>query len=329
MIENSANAKTLEPKAAPLERVALSTLPERPLVSVIIPSYNQGRFIRETIDSLLDQDYRPIEILVMDGASTDETIDVLKSYGGTPELKWTSEPDNGVVEAVNKGFAKARGVIGAIQSSDDFYLPGAIKTGVSELRLHQQLGFVFGDVVKIDVDGNELSRHVLGPFSVEGVLSRQTWIPQPSCFFRMDLAKMLGGWREQVPYSPDTDLWYRMMLRTKARKIDAFLAVRRMHGEQRDTQGATIIRDYTQMIEDWFALFHAPERYRPAAEAGVLLTRNRYSDDEDQSIQMARARRAVRLYPDLKHQLNLPSRIPGLTRVRRYLGRCRRALRFG
>src|SRR3954463_11687511 len=86
----------------------MPSMPERPLVSVIIPSYNQGRFIRETIDSVLSQDSRPIEVLVFDGASKDETVAVLKSYDA-PELQWWSEPDRGVVDAVNKGLVRGGG----------------------------------------------------------------------------------------------------------------------------------------------------------------------------------------------------------------------------
>ena len=95
----------------------------QPLVSVIVPSYNQARFIRETLDSILGQDYRPLEVIVFDGASKDETVDVLGSYGDRPELRWWSEPDRGVVDAVNKGLAKANGEILAIQSSDDCFTP--------------------------------------------------------------------------------------------------------------------------------------------------------------------------------------------------------------
>ena len=90
-----------------------------PLVSIIVPSFNQGRFIKETIDSILGQDYRPIEVLVLDGASTDETVEVLSRYESVPELIWRSEPDNGVVDAVNKGLKRASGEIIGIQSSDD------------------------------------------------------------------------------------------------------------------------------------------------------------------------------------------------------------------
>ena len=84
-----------------------------PLVSIIVPSYNQGRFIRRTLDSILSQDYRPLEVFVVDGASTDETVSILREYSCHPELQWVSERDSGVVEAVNKGFAKARGEFAA------------------------------------------------------------------------------------------------------------------------------------------------------------------------------------------------------------------------
>ena len=94
------------------------------LLSIVVPSYNQGAYIRETLDSIFAQDYRPIEVLVLDGASKDETVEILRSYDA-PELRWWSERDRGVVDAVNKGLARASGEIIGIQSSDDTYLPGA------------------------------------------------------------------------------------------------------------------------------------------------------------------------------------------------------------
>ena len=102
------------------------------LLSIVVPSYNQGAFIRETLDSILSQDYRPIEVLVLDGDSKDETVEVLKSYDA-PELRWWSEHDRGVVDAVNKGLALACGEFVAIQSSDDVYLLGAFRTAVEVL----------------------------------------------------------------------------------------------------------------------------------------------------------------------------------------------------
>src|SRR2546423_361332 len=101
----------------------------RPLLSIVIPSYNQGAYIRETLESIFAQDYRPIEVLVLDGASSDETVDVLKSFDA-PELQWWSEKDRGVVDAVNKGLARASGEIVAIQSSDDAYAPAAFSAAI-------------------------------------------------------------------------------------------------------------------------------------------------------------------------------------------------------
>src|SRR5262245_52563381 len=98
---------------------------DRPLVTVVTPSFNQGRFIRETIESVLAQGYPALEYLVMDGGSTDDTVDVLKNYGD--RLTWVSEPDGGQASAINKGWRRARGAILAYLNSDDTYLPGAVE----------------------------------------------------------------------------------------------------------------------------------------------------------------------------------------------------------
>jgi len=298
----------------------------KPLVSIIVPSFNQGQFIRETLESCLAQDYRPLEVVVVDGASSDGTVEVLHAYDGVPEVRWISEPDSGVVEAVNKGFARARGEIAAIQSSDDVYLPGAITQGVDALLADPGLGFAFGDIAKIDAAGGELSRTALAAFSIESVLAVQTWIPQPSCLFRLALARELGGWRADVPYAADTDLWFRMMLRAGARKIDAVLAKRRMHEAQRDVQGARVIRDYTRMIHDLFAVYGAPPEYRNAADAGVLLQMNRYGYGEPEATKRQRWAEAARLYPPLAAGAGRRSRfpIPGVAWLRRVIGLLRR-----
>ena len=296
----------------------------RPLVSIIVPSYNQGRFIRRTLESILTQDYRPIEILVIDGASTDETLQVLREFESAPELDWVSERDSGVVEAVDKGFAKARGRIGAIQSSDDFYLPGAISTGVETLLADPALAFAFGDIAKVDADGKEISRSQLGPFSLESVLTMGTWIPQPSTFFRMDLAKELGGWREEVPYAADTDLWLRMALTRPARKIDRLMAERTMHEAQRDKQGARIVRDYARCIDTLPGLDAADDRIRRAARAGKMLMANRYEPDVGEWQRTRRLWRAAIDYPPLFSRYPARSFVPGGDRLRSGLARLAR-----
>ena len=282
-----------------------------PLVSIIVPSFNQGRFIRRTLESILSQDYRPLEIIVIDGASTDETVKILREFSSAPELHWLSEPDSGVVEAVNKGFARARGEIGAIQSSDDFYLPGAISAGVAALIENTQLAFAFGDVAKVDAEGRELSRTHLAPYSLEGVLSLETWIPQPSTFFRMSMAKSLGGWCEEVPYAADTDLWLRMAMRAPAIKIDCLMAERSMHEAQRDTQRARIVRDYTNAVDSLPGLSKASRRVRGAARAGQLLMANRYGTDTPELIRVSRLWRAALAFPPILRRYPLRDFLPG------------------
>jgi glycosyltransferase involved in cell wall biosynthesis len=297
-----------------------------PLVSIIVPSYNQGRFIRRTLESILSQDYRPIEIIVVDGASTDDTVAILREFERHPELTWVSEPDSGVVEAVNKGFAKARGELGGIQSSDDFYLAGAISAAVSALLGDPSLAFVFGDIAKVDAEGAEISRTNLAPYSLEAVLTLQTWIPQPSTFFRMPLAKMLGGWREEVPYAADTDLWLRMALQAPALKLDRLMAERSVHEAQRDTQGARIIRDYSLAIDRLPGLAAAPRRVRGAARAGQLLISNRYGSEMSEWERAGRLWRAALAYPGLFARYPAHTFLPGGPAMRAAASRLARRL---
>ncbi len=265
------------PKAIPVEPLPLPPLSVQPLVSIVVPSFNQGRYIRATIDSILGQDYRPLQIVVMDGGSRDDTVSVLESYGTIPELEWISERDRGVVEAVNKGFARVRGDIIAIQSSDDCYLPGALRTAVEEFQRDAQLGLLYGDTVKVDAEGREIARHRIGPYSLLNLFRLHTWIPQPSAFFRRELLDALGGWDERIPYAPDTDLWIRMAFRTVVKKRDHYFSQRRMHGEQRDTQAAKIVRDFGKMIDQSPDIAAASPEIRRAAQAGKYLMRVRYN----------------------------------------------------
>jgi glycosyltransferase involved in cell wall biosynthesis len=299
---------------------------EAPLVSIIVPSFNQGCFIRRTLESILSQDYRPLELIVIDGASTDETVSILREFSGAPELQWVSEPDSGVVEAVNKGFARARGEIAGIQSSDDFYLPGAIAAGVEALLADPDLAFVFGDIAKVDAEGRELSRTSLAPYSLEGVLTFETWIPQPSTFFRLPLAKALGGWREEVPYAADTDLWLRMAMQAPARKLDRLMAERSMHEAQRDTQGARIVRDYGRAIDSLPGLRGASKQIRAAARAGQLLISNRYGSEAGEWERASRLWRAALAYPRLFGRYPANAFVPGGPKARAVASRLARRL---
>ncbi len=302
----------------------LPSLPERPLLSIVVPSFNQGAFIRQTIESCLAQDYRPIEIVVVDGASADGTVDVLKSFGDLPELRWTSEPDGGVVDAVNKGLHRARGEIAAIQSSDDYYLPGAFAAAVGKFREHPAAGLVFGDVERVDADGRALFSPRQPAYSLPRLLAREVFVYQPAAFFRRSLALDLGGWNPEIPYVPDTDLWIRLAFHAAVVQCAVPLAACRTHPGQRDARTDRIYRDYLKMIELSADIRFAPWPLRQAAKAGAALLKFRYGGPWTDAELVHAAWKAVRCRPALLFSPAWPRHrlIPGyfaLTGLRRKL----------
>lgn len=297
------------------------------LVSIIVPSFNQGRYIRETLDSILSQDYRPIEALVIDGGSTDETLDVLRSYGDLPELRWWSEPDKGVVDAVNKGLARASGEIVAIQSSDDVYLPGAVSAIATEFMADPELALAYGDVEYIDQDSRVISRTHLPRFELAEYIGKVSYIPQPAAFFTHTAAREAGPWREDISYAADAEFYLRVVSKRKAKKVDRLVARYRYHDAQRDKAGARIMRDW----ETGVAPYLRDPRFRRHARSGIQLTRHHYTPERQWVRRTIALYRALLANPALlqhgtvrAHTEWLPGRYP----IWRLLSRLKRALGF-
>lgn len=248
------------------------------LLSIIVPSFNQGRFISRTLDSILSQDYRPLEVIVVDGASVDNTVEVLREYAGNhPELRWQSEPDSGPADAVNKGLALARGEIAAIQSSDDIYYPGALTAVMSTFRENPDCGFVIGHYQGINADDRVIYTERLPEFSWEAYFGLALCIPQSSIFFRMKLAHEVGGWDGKY-YACDVDYWLRLLLRTRAIRIDRVLSGWRLYAGARTHSGQhrRIWEGYWQMIEDNVELARATPRIRRLAHASKHILAMRF-----------------------------------------------------
>jgi glycosyltransferase involved in cell wall biosynthesis len=182
-----------------------------PLVSVVTPSYNQGRYIRATIESVLSQDYPNLEYWVIDGGSTDETLDILREYAGDPRLHWLSESDHGQSDAINKGWSRCRGDILAWLNSDDLYLPGAIRSQVAFLQAHPSVDAVYGNAQTIDEQGREVGVIWGRPFS-QYELARLCYIPQPATFLRRRLIEQTGPVDTELHYTMDYDYWLRASL---------------------------------------------------------------------------------------------------------------------
>jgi glycosyltransferase involved in cell wall biosynthesis len=300
------------------------------LVSIIIPSFNQGRFIKETIDSVLGQDYRPIEVLVLDGGSTDQTVEVLKSYTGVPELNWVSEPDKGVVDAVNKGLKRVRGEIVGIQSSDDLYLPGAIAAAVEYFNSHPDISLVYGDAELIDENSQSTGKDILAPFDLRHYLGRFTYIPQPSAFFRATVLDAVAGWRQEVSYAADADFWLRIAVRHKVAKIDRMIGRYRYHSEQRDTQKAKISRDWEASITDLMANSDMDRRSRRFARMGIHLARYRYTSESNWRLRTLELYRAAFANPAAVFHPSFPNRelMVGRQPIWKFLSRVKRLLGF-
>ena len=181
-----------------------------PLVSIVTPSYNTGRYIGDAVRSVLSQDYPNIEYLVMDGGSTDNTVDVLKSFG--PRVNWVSEKDKGQSDAVNKGFAKAKGSIFGWLNSDDTYAAGAVSAAVEFLWSHPEVDAVYGDANFTDANGKVIGPCVhVEPFREHRLLHYTDFIVQPTVFFRRSAFEGVGGVDTSLHWCMDYDLWLKMV----------------------------------------------------------------------------------------------------------------------
>lgn len=203
---------------------------ENQLVSIITPSYNQGMFIEETIKSVLYQDYPDIEYIVVDGGSTDGTLEILRKYEG--RLRWISEKDHGQSDAINKGFGMARGDIFTWLNSDDTYLSGAVRKAVEFLKAHPQVKMVYGKGYLIDENSKIIGECPTEPFNIER-LSRYNYIYQPSAFFRAEVLNTIGMLDENLHYSMDLDLWIRIAKNFKVEYLPEFLATFRLHKDSK------------------------------------------------------------------------------------------------
>ena len=296
---------------------------ELPLVSVIVPSFNQGTYIAETLDSIFSQDYSRLEVIVVDGASRDETVDILKRYEGRPRFSWISEPDTGVVDAVNKGLARATGDLCGIQSSDDCYTPGAVAAAVAEFQKNPELLVAYADAEYINAQSQTIGRTRIGDYAIEDLFSKRTFVMQSSAFFRTEAALLLGGWRSEVAYSADNDLWLRMALQGPFRRVPAVWSRYRLHEQQRDTHGSRIVKDWRQSIDDLSAKLSP--RLRRAARVGCHLTAYRYAAQHDSGGKTRSLYAALAADPRCLFWAEFP-RIELLQPLRQALSRCKRVL---
>ncbi len=209
--------------------------PALPLISIVTPSYNQGAFIRETITSVLGQDYPNIEYWVIDGGSSDETLAILHEYASDPRLHWISERDRGQSDAINKGLARCRGAIFTWLNSDDVLLPGALQRVAAAWQAQRSPVLIYGLARLIDQASRDLgycpmqSAHI----TLDDLLWYTKLPMQPATFMPTEVLRSGGGVDTSLHYAMDFDLWVRLAQQIPFCHIPYDLALYRLHANSK------------------------------------------------------------------------------------------------
>jgi GT2 family glycosyltransferase len=202
-------------------------------ISLVTPSYNQGRFLEATLRSVLEQEYSYLEYIVQDGGSTDESLDVIRRWQHRL-AHWESVKDRGQAHAVNLGFRHATGDVMAWLNSDDLLLPGALAYVARYFERHPAIDVVYGHRLLIDHDGNEIGRWIL-PRHDNAILSWADYVPQETMFWRRRIWDKVGAaMDESFQFTLDWDLILRFRdARARFRRLPRFLGAFRIHPEQK------------------------------------------------------------------------------------------------
>jgi hypothetical protein len=230
----------------------------RPLVTIVTPSYNQGHFIRQTIESVLAQDYPRIEYIVMDGGSTDETAAVVAEYAS--RVKFVSERDRGQSHAINKGFAMAAGEVVSWINSDDVILPGAVRHAVQRFEANPQIGAVYGEGYLIDRDGAVKCRFpATEKFNLWKLIYASDYVLQQTVYFRRSVFEEIGFIDESLNWGMDWDVLIRIAKRYGLEYIPEYMGCLREYGEAKTFSGG--VRRFRELAQ--IMRRHGAMRYPP------------------------------------------------------------------
>ncbi len=220
-----------------------------PLVSIVTPSYNQARFLEATLKSVLEQDYANIEYLVVDGGSTDGSVEIIQRY--VDRLTWwVSEKDSGQSEALNKGLRRARGEIVGWLNSDDVYLPGAVSAAVAAFQAHPEAGLIYGDALAIDAEGKEFNLMRARQYTLTDLMAFEI-ICQPAAFMRRSVLEQVNYLDPAYHLLMDNLLWMNMAQVAPIIYVPQTWAAARYHDEAKNrTRGAAYGREARVLIGD-------------------------------------------------------------------------------
>lgn len=219
------------------------------LVSIITPSYNQAPYLEQTIESVLEQDYPRIEYIVIDGGSTDDSVEIIRKYEDRLAY-WISEKDSGQAEAINKGFSHARGEILAWLNSDDYYMLNTISVVARCFEQNPDVVMLYGDVLAVDGDGQTLNLLRYRQLSLQDLLCFQI-IGQPSVFFRRAALEKAGWLDTTFHFMLDHHLWIRLAQQGRIMHIPQIWSAARYHaGAKNRARAAEFGREAFRVL-DW------------------------------------------------------------------------------
>jgi glycosyltransferase involved in cell wall biosynthesis len=238
----------------------------KPLVSIITPSFNQAEFIEETIKSVLDQDYQNVEYIIVDGGSTDGSVEIIKKYADKLSW-WVSEPDDGQSDAINKGIKHSKGEIIAWLNSDDIYLTGTIRKAVSALMDNPDAGLVYANQHSITNDGKVFNTIRYKQYTLVDLLAMQI-IGQPTVFMRRSVLEKAGELSSVYNYLMDHHLWIRMLEQARCKYVSEVWASARFHSGAKNVgmaedfvKDAEAIKHFVEGCSDSRTLIDQNKRY--------------------------------------------------------------------
>lgn len=242
-----------------------------PKLSIVTPSYNQARFLEQTICSILDQKYPNLEYIIIDGGSTDDSVSIIKKYSKHLAF-WVSEHDKGQAHAINKGFQKSTGDLVAWQNSDDYYLPGAFKA-IAEAFFSHRADVYYGHKHNVDVNGRILRSLCYVPYSLQRNIYGGMVMANQSAFWRRELFCEIGYLDEKLHYALDYDFFLRMgMHNVRFHLINDWLGCLRMHQETKTTLNNSFWQDEISYVDKKLGI----SRHNYYTNKSILLFRKTY-----------------------------------------------------
>ncbi|HAM37860.1 MAG TPA: glycosyltransferase [Elusimicrobia bacterium] len=259
---------------------------QSPLVSIITPTFNQSKFLSETIESVLKQDYDNVEYMVINDGSTDNTEEILKKYGD--RITWETQKNIGQTPTINKGWKKSKGsILAYINSDDTYYSENVISIIVDYFQKNPDVYILYGNSVYIDENSDELGMYDSYEFNYDKIFSTcSNPIPQPSAFIRKEVLDKVGYLDERIYYAMDLDLWLRAGMHFKIGYIPEKLSTYRLHKDAKSVSSMArsandVVYIYNKLFRDKDLPKHFIEQKKKIMGRAYLLSAEQYFMGKD------------------------------------------------